>query len=135
VKSVIIESAKYGVLVSFAVFALMMIFTSQLIGLFTNDAQLIQDTTPAMRWVFLLTPLFTIQLLGPAYYQAIGRALPALLLTLLKHGFFLIPLVLILPKYFGLNGIWYAFPLSDILATGICFLFLKNAYGKLGRKK
>jgi putative MATE family efflux protein len=135
VKEVIFTAIKFGSLLSLAVFILMMIFASQLIGMFTNDAQLIQDTTPALRWIFLLTPLITIQLIGPAYYQAIGKALPALILTLLKQGFFLIPLVFILPKFYGLNGIWYAFPIADSLAAIVCFIFLRKSYKKLEAQK
>jgi Na+-driven multidrug efflux pump len=114
--------------VAFGVFLLIMFFAQDLVSIFTNDAQLIADTTPAMRWVFLMTPLITIQLIGPAYYQAIGKPLPALILTLLKQGFFLIPLVLILPNHLGLNGVWFSFPIADTLAALVCFIFLRKSY-------
>ena len=73
----------------------------------------------------MATPVITAQLVGSAYFQAAGKALPALFLTLLKQGIFLIPLVYILPKFFGLNGVWYSFPIADILATVVTLLFLK----------
>jgi Na+-driven multidrug efflux pump len=44
---------------------------------------------------------------------------------LLKQGFFLIPLVYILPKFFGLQGVWYSFPVADILATIVTLVFLR----------
>lgn len=128
VKEVIFVAVQSGTLVAFGVFLLIMVFAQDLVSIFTNDAQLIADTTPAMRWVFLMTPLITIQLIGPAYYQAIGKATPALLLALLKQGFFLIPLVLILPKFYGLNGVWYSFPIADSLAAIVCFIFLRKSY-------
>jgi putative MATE family efflux protein len=131
VKEVIYTAIKYGTLLSFAVFCLIMIFARELIGMFTNDAELINTTTPALRWVFLMTPLITIQLIGPAYYQAIGKPKPAFILTLLKQGIFLIPLVLIMPNYFGINGIWYSFPIADLLAALVCFIFLRKSYSEL----
>lgn len=131
VKEVIFAAIKYGSLLSFAVFCIIMIFTPQLVGMFTNDAELIDQTIPALRWVFLMTPLITIQLIGPAYYQAIGKPVPALILTLLKQGFFLIPLVLIIPRYAGLDGIWYSFPIADTLAALVCFVFLKKSLKEL----
>jgi Na+-driven multidrug efflux pump len=70
------------------------------------------------------------QLIGSAYFQAIGKALPALFLTMTKQGFFLIPFVLILPQFFGLDGIWYAFPVSDILAATVTFLYLRREIRK-----
>jgi len=76
-------------------------------------------------YVFLATPVITAQLVGSAYFQAAGKALPALILTLLKQGFFLIPLVYILPKFFGLQGVWYSFPVADILATIVTLIFLR----------
>lgn len=131
VKEVIYTAIKYGTLLSFAVFCLIMIFARELIGMFTNDVALINTTTPALRWVFLMTPLITIQLIGPAYYQAIGKPKPAFILTLLKQGIFLIPLVLIMPNYFGINGIWYSFPIADFLAALVCFIFLRKSYREL----
>ena len=71
------------------------------------------------------------QLIGSTYYQSIGKALPALFLSLLKQGIFLIPLILILPRYFGLNGVWYSFPIADLGTAIINFFFLRYAYQKL----
>ena len=80
--------------------------------------------------MFLATPVVTAQLIGSAYFQAAGKALPALALTLLKQGVFLIPLVYILPKFFGLNGVWFSFPVADVLATLVTLLFLKSEVRK-----
>ncbi len=63
--------------------------------------------------------------MGAAYFQAIGKAKPALFLTLTKQGFFLIPFVLILPRFLGLDGIWYAFPISDVLAAAVTYAYLR----------
>ena len=75
-------------------------------------------------WVFLSTPIVGVQLIGSAYFQAIGKAVPALLLTLTRQGFFFIPLVLILPNYWGVFGVWVAFPLAEGLATIVTAFFL-----------
>lgn len=74
----------------------------------------------------MATPVITTQLIGSAYFQAAGRALPALLLTLLKQGFFLIPLVYILPKFYGVNGVWMSFPIADVLSTALTYAYLKR---------
>jgi len=50
---------------------------------------------------------------------------------LTKQGFFLIPLVYILPKFWGIDGIWYAFPIADILSTLVTAVFLWRAYRSL----
>ena len=79
-----------------------------------------------MRWAFLGTPLIAISLIGSGYFQSIGKAKPALLLSLTKQGFFLIPLVLLLPKYFGIHGVWIAFPIADLLSTLVTAYFLNR---------
>ena len=80
-----------------------------------------------MRWVFAATPIIALQLIGAAYFQAIGKAVPALLLSLTKQGFFLIPLLLILPRYMGVQGVWVSFPIADFLATVVTGYYLNRA--------
>jgi putative MATE family efflux protein len=109
------------------IFALLMFFAHEIPYLFTKDISLITDSGDAIRIVFLATPLLAVSLIISAYYQAIGKALPALLLALTKQGFFLIPLVLILPMYLGLNGIWMAFPIADIGAALVSYIYYKVA--------
>lgn len=113
-------------LIAFGIFSVIMIFTPQIISIFTNEPELIRQTTPALRLTFLATPLIAINLLGGAYFQAIGRATPALILSISKQGFLLIPLILVLPVYFGINGIWYAFPIADTGAALITLYYLAH---------
>ncbi|RYZ80620.1 MAG: MATE family efflux transporter, partial [Proteobacteria bacterium] len=58
-------------------------------------------------------------------------AIKSLLLTLTKQGFFLIPLILILPDKFGIFGIWVAFPIADVLSVMVTGSFLFFALKKL----
>lgn len=116
----------YATVVAIGVFAIIMIFPVEIASAFTKDQQVIQDTPSAMRWVFAAIPIISIQLIGSAYFQAIGKAVPALLLTLSRQGFTFIPLILILPKYFGELGVWISFPLADLLSTVITGFFLRK---------
>ncbi len=111
-----------------------MVFTQALVGIFTSDELLLSQTPSAIKIALLATPLLCMQLIGAAYYQAIGKALPALLLTLTKQGFCLIPLILILPPIFGIYGIWYAFPIADLLTAGIVMRYLQKGIKQLNLK-
>jgi putative MATE family efflux protein len=124
---VIRNAIKYGTVISFGLFILIMIFATQFVQIFTLDEAMLNQTPYALRLAFLATPLITIQLIGSAYYQAIGKAGPALFLALTKQGIFLIPLILILPVFFGLNGIWISFPIADVAAAAISLRYLKRA--------
>jgi len=108
------------------VFAGIMVFSEDIVRVFTDNPTVARDTPNAMRWVFAATPIIALQLIGSAYFQAIGKAVPALLLTLSRQGFFFIPLVLILPNYFGEIGVWVSFPLADVLSTLVTAYFLNR---------
>ena len=126
VKEVIITALKYATYLSVIVFLVVFIFAKPIAALFTKDAGVIEGTPGALRWVFAASPIIAVQLIGGAYFQSAGKATKALLLTLSKQGFFLIPLVLILPHFFGIFGVWVAFPISDILSTLLTGIFLKK---------
>ena len=108
------------------IFIAIVIFAEPIVSVFTNDITIIEETPNALRIVFGASPIIAIQLIGAAYFQAAGKAIPALLLTLTKQGFFLIPLILILPNYYGIFGIWISFPIADVLATLVTGFFLKR---------
>lgn len=135
VKMALKNSMIAGTLISSVIFTAIMIFTPQIIRVFTNDQSLISETVPALRITFIATPLIALQLISSAYYQAIGKSIPALLLTLTKQGFFLIPLLIILPNFFGLNGLWIAFPIADVAAALVCMSYLFYDNKKLLLKK
>lgn len=126
VKQTINTAILYGTAIATLIFIIIMIFPRQLVGIFTEDQALLQATPNALIIAFLATPVITTQLIGSAYFQAAGKALPALILTLLKQGIFLIPLVFFLPKFYGINGVWVAFPIADISSTLVTYLYLKK---------
>lgn len=130
VKEIIKKSIAFGSVLGTIIFIGIVTLKKQIIWIFTDDTTLLAETPNAMFIVFLVTPIITIQLIGAAYFQAAGKALPALILTLLKQGIFLIPLAYFLPKYYGLAGIWWSFPIADVLSTLITILVLRKEIKK-----
>ena len=126
VKETIFISIKYAAILATIIYIVILIFTRQIVAVFTTDETVLAETPNALRWVFAASPIIAIQLIGAAYFQAAGKAKKALFLTLSKQGFFLIPLVLILPNFFGIFGAWIAFPISDVLSTIITYYFLNR---------
>lgn len=117
---------KYAAILASIVFIVLMIFPENITRMFTTDADVLRQAPNDMRWVFAATPIIAWQLIGAAYFQAIGKARPALLLTLSRQGFFFIPLILILPQFYGELGVWISFPISDVLATIVTAYFLNR---------
>ena len=130
VKNVINLAIRSGTSIALVLFIAILSFSKPIVAVFTNDAELIAMTGSALKMVFIATPLIAVQLIGSAYFQAAGKAKPALFLTLLKQGFFLIPLAYILPLYFGVDGVWYSFAIGDVLATIITYIVLKREMKK-----
>lgn len=124
VRESINTAIKYAALLGLLVFALIMAFPETITRVFTSDVEVLRETPHAMRWVFAATPIVVVQLIGSAYFQAVGKARPALFLTLTRQGFFFIPLVLILPRFFGEFGVWISFSIADLLSTIVTGFYL-----------
>lgn len=133
VRKVVTMALKVGTVIAATICVTILLCAEPLVRLFTSEQPLIDMAVPAIRISFLATPLILFQLVGSAYFQAIGRARPALFLTMTKQGFCLIPLIFLLPNINGLNGIWMAFPIADVLSASICFYFLWKQLKVLGK--
>lgn len=130
VRESINKAILYAGVLAFLIFLLIMTFPAAIVSVFTDDAEILSKTPQYMRWVFAAIPIIAIQLIGSAYFQAIGKAVPALLLTLTRQGFFFIPLIFILPNYFGELGVWISFPAADLLSTIVTGYFLNREIRK-----
>ena len=143
VRESINTSIKYSGALALIIFTIIMVFPAEIVTVFIgssenldaqtalNNAEILERTPNALRWVFAATPIIVVQLIGASYFQAIGKAVPALLLSLTKQGFFLIPLILILPTYLGVFGVWIAFPIADVLATVVTGYYLNAAVKRM----
>ncbi len=107
-------------------FAVMTLCPAQVIRLFNReDEALLALGTHAIRIATMMMPLVGFQIVSASYFQAVGRPKEAMLLMLSRQLLLLIPAALILPLFFGLDGVWAALPTSDFGAsvlTGICLL-------------
>jgi len=142
VKESIYTAIKYAAILATVVFIGLMIFPAEIASLFLSSKEgmpaaelevntfVLEHIPMAMRLVFAATPIIALQLIGAAYFQAVGKAIPALLLTLTRQGFFFIPLILILPMYFDELGVWIAFPIADFLATVVTGYYLRKEVKK-----
>jgi putative MATE family efflux protein len=116
-------------------FITVMIFPVPLIRLFNpNDAELIDLGRHAMRIFFLMMPVVGFQVVSSNYFQAVGKPKQAIFLSLSRQLIFLIPLLLILPGFFGLNGIWMVSPMADLLSALVTGSMLLRELRLLGRQ-
>ena len=77
--------------------------------------------------IFLFAlPILGVSVVGPNYFQSIGKAKISLFLSLLRQVILFIPLLLILPHFMGLKGIWFVMPISDVITAMITLYFLRR---------
>lgn len=98
------------------------LFPYQLISLFNTNPELIEMGVYGMNIFFKFLPLVGMQMISASYFQAVGKPHQATLLSLSRQVIIFIPLLVILPKIYGLNGVWWSAPLSDIgafILTGV----------------
>lgn len=112
-------------------FILVQAFPVMLSSIFTREPDLISKASTGMRLFLLMLPLISAQIVGASYFQAIGEAKKATFLGLLRQVFLLIPLLLILPNFLGLNGVWGAGALSDLISSLVAMVSLKLAFNTL----
>ncbi|MDK2563231.1 MATE family efflux transporter [Romboutsia sedimentorum] len=95
-----------------------------IVGMFNKDPKLMKITVNGIRIYLLMLPIIGVSITGSNYIQSVGKAKIAMVLSLLRQVILLIPMIVILPKFFGLDGVWYAQPVSDFLATAITVVIL-----------
>ena len=123
-----------GTIISIFFFLIMMLFPGFLMRLFTSEQEMISIGRIALRIVVFAMPLIGFQVIGAVYFQAVGKALPSIVLGMSRQVLFLIPLAVLLPLAFGLYGVFYAFPAADILATIVTALWVIFDVRKLNRE-
>ncbi len=133
----VLSTIKVGVTASLfyglGVSGLMLLVPNQIIGIFTQDQALLTTTAGIAFWSFLLFPLSNAHSVISSLFQALGKARQAIFLSSLRIYLILIPALLILPKIYGINGIWYSFPIADVIAFVVVIYFAFRERGNLKR--
>ncbi len=125
VKSAVRVTNITTVVISSTAFAVVMAIPHLVFRVFTTDEALIEIGVGAIRIMMLAVPLIGMQIAGAVFFQSVGKAFPAMILSLSRQVLLLIPLILILPRIFGLPGVWVAFPAADVVSTIITVTWLR----------
>ncbi|SDZ41455.1 putative efflux protein, MATE family [Evansella caseinilytica] len=110
--------------VAVTTWAIFMAFPSFFLGIFSTDPAVVTNGVNALRLSFLAVPVIGLSIVVGGMYQALGKAKKAFILSMSRPILFLIPLVLILPQFLDVTGVWLAFALADglsFLLAGILF--------------
>ena len=119
-------SAIVATIILVIAFIAVQVFPEAIIGVFNKDPQFMNISVKGMRIYLLMLPIVGISITGSNYIQSIGEAKTAMFLSLLRQVFLLVPFIIILPRTFGLglDGVWIAQPVSDVLTTAVTIFIL-----------
>lgn len=114
--------------------------TGQILGLsmpwhiaraFTSDPVLIEQTVRCLRLAMLAFAVVGFQIVSTTLFQSLGKAAASIFLSLTRQVIFLIPMLILLPRHFGLDGVWMSFPASDICATAVTVIMVMIELSRL----
>ncbi|SDE15992.1 MATE family efflux transporter [Sporomusa acidovorans] len=132
------EVMKLGIyaatVVSIIGFAITQLFSTQIIRLFNDNTDLIAMGANGLKIFTLVLPIVGFQIIGANYFQAAGKAGYAIFLSMSRQVIILIPAIIILPRIFGLDGVWLAMPVSDVVSSILTAAYLWLELRKLSPK-
>ncbi|MEG2983657.1 MAG: MATE family efflux transporter [Peptostreptococcaceae bacterium] len=114
----------YGIAILTLGWGVINLWPETLVTAFNRDKELVAVTINGLKKYSLMMPLVPISILGSNYIQSIGKAKKAIVLGLLRQVIILIPMIIILSKFIGLDGVWYAQPISDFIAIIITWVIV-----------
>lgn len=121
VKEALFGALKAGAVISIVGFLLFQIFPHQLIALFGSGSEkYFEFGVKYIRIYYLFLFTYFIQPIISNFFSAIGKPIKGIFLSLTRQVIFLLPLLLILPRFFGIDGILYAGAATDFIAATVC---------------
>ena len=135
VKEVFWKTAKLAMVMTTLCFIFGMFFPEAAVGIFTHDKELVELSAKALRINVLVFPIVGFQMIATNFFQSLGMVRKSVILSLSRQILFLLPLLYVLPLWFGANGVWMSFPISDALATLLTVFMLGRLFKKFSQLK
>ncbi|MDR0231489.1 MAG: MATE family efflux transporter [Dysgonamonadaceae bacterium] len=112
-------------------FTVVQLFPRTVASIFTTDEALTNFAVVGLRYVFTFYPLVGLQMVTSTFFQSIEKPGQAIFMSLTRQVIFLIPLLLILPGYWGINGVWLSMPIADCISITLASVLLIRQLRKL----
>lgn len=113
-------------------FILATLFPHILISPFINDDKELFDlTTNACIIFFSMTFFMGFHMIGSSYFQTVGKAKITTAINIIRQFFLMLPLLYFLPKYYGINGVWFTIPITDFTLAVITSYFVIKEFKTL----
>lgn len=114
-------------------FLICQLFPSLIVRMFTSDEELIKAAVYGLHIVFAVFPIIGFQMVATNFFLSIGMSKKAIFLSLTRQLLFLIPCLIILPRFWGTLGVWISIPVADLTATIVTAIVLVNQFRQFKR--
>lgn len=115
-------------------FLVCQLFPRRVASAFTSDEEMTDIVVTGLKTVMIFFPIVGFQMVTSNFFQSIGMAGKSIVMSLSRQVFFLLPMLLILPHYFGIKGVWFSMPAADMMASIIAGYLLVVQYRKFNVK-
>ncbi|MCC0680641.1 MATE family efflux transporter [Clostridioides sp. ES-S-0005-03] len=126
-KTLILSIIVSIVILSFG-FLVVQVYPEVFVGIFNKDSNLMEIAVRGININLITLPIMGISIVGPVYFQCVSKVKHSMFLTLLRQFILFIPLIIVLPIRFNLDGVWLAQPIADFIAMIIVLLFLRREF-------
>ena len=133
VKEVFWMTAKFGTVVTLICFAVGMFVPRIAAGIFTHDEALLDMSAEGLRILTIGFPVVGFQMIGTNFFQSLGMVKKSIILSLSRQILFLLPMLYALPLWYGANGVWMSFPISDVLSALLTAIMLRRLFRKFNK--
>ena len=116
-RQVLVKTITYATVICIIAFVIGVFFPALSARAFTTDEELIAHAAHDMPIYFFTYPIIGFQIVTTSFFQSIGIVKKSIFLSLSRQLIFLLPLMLVMPLFYDINGVWYAIPMADTLST------------------
>ncbi len=122
--STLCQAAVFSVSITCFIWIIVLVFPKQILAAFGGTEEMFRIGISGLRINFCITPVLGFVMLATTFFQSINRPAPSIIITVLRQIVFLVPFIYILPILLEINGIFFAQPISDLLATALSVLLV-----------
>jgi len=133
-KKRILQAFKYGSIYAVSIMAVGMVLfltvPEMLLGFFDAGDEMIEIGVPALRIICTHFVIAAFSIIMISTLQALGRGVDSMIVSFCRQLIVLLPAAYLLSKFFGLNAIWWAFPIAEVVSLSLCTLFVVRTYNR-----
>lgn len=132
VRETVTKAIKYATIIAVGGWLICMLIPGVVVSMFNSDNMELRSAgIMGLRIFCAVLPIVGFQIIASNYFQAIGKARLATFLSLLRQIIVLLPLIIILPRFWNVEGVWIANPISDTVSAIITYIFFRREVKKL----